>query len=159
MQDLIGKKTPDGWYLEGVATFPADHTGGYFSQCFHVTRDGQKAFLKALDLDKFNIFELMSFFPEFQYEQATLAICRDNGMSRVVLPLLSADSLPDSSAQAVARHHAQGLHLRAETGVDKALDGRRPVCQIWHLTRRDRVHRESRASDGADQRPVWRGRY
>ena len=82
--DLIGKKTLDGWCLESAATFPADHTGGYFSQCFHVTRDGQKAFLKALDLDKFDIMQLMTYFGEFKYEQDTLAVCKDGRMNRIV---------------------------------------------------------------------------
>lgn len=84
MIDLVGKTTPDGWYLEGAAAFPVDHSGGYFSQCFNVTRDGQKAFLKALDLDKFDIMKLMGYFAEFKYEQETLTVCTAKGMSRVV---------------------------------------------------------------------------
>lgn len=84
MQDLIGKTTSDRWFVDKAATFASDHTGGYFSQCFHVTRDGQKAFLKALNLDKFDIVELMSYFAEFKYEQETLAVCRDGRMNRVV---------------------------------------------------------------------------
>ncbi|MDO8771030.1 MAG: protein kinase [Burkholderiaceae bacterium] len=84
MDDLIGKTTQDGWFLIKPAVFAADHTGGYFSRCFHVTRDGQVAFLKALNLDKFDIRALMGFFSEFQYEQDTLTLCRDNRMNRVV---------------------------------------------------------------------------
>jgi len=82
----------DGWYLEKAATFAADHTGGYFSQCFHVTRNNQKAFLKALNLDKFDLRTLMTYFAEFQYEQDTLTVCRDNRMNRVVR-LLEAGSI------------------------------------------------------------------
>jgi hypothetical protein len=64
---------------------------------------------------------------------------------------LSADAPADSPAQAVTRHHAQGLHLRAETRMDKAMDGRRPVCQIWHYRERDRFHRKGGSTDGSDQ--------
>ncbi len=99
MRDLIGKTTPEGWFLEQAATFPADHTGGYFSKCFHVTRKGQKAFLKALDLDKFDIFKIVSFFAEFQYEQETLTICRDKRMNRIVRLL-----------EAGAIHRGDGFH-------------------------------------------------
>ncbi|MGV3727662.1 protein kinase domain-containing protein [Hydrogenophaga sp.] len=84
MLDLVGRTTQDGWHLERPATFPIDHTGGYFSQCFHVTRDGQQAFLKALNLDKFDIMQMMTYFAEFQYEQGTLAVCRDSKLNRIV---------------------------------------------------------------------------
>jgi serine/threonine protein kinase len=84
MIDLIGKTTQDGWFLEKAATFDVDHTGGYFSTCFNVTRDDKKAFLKALNLDKFDIRKLMNFFTEFQYEQDTLTVCRDSKMNRIV---------------------------------------------------------------------------
>lgn len=84
MLDLIGKTTTGGWLLESAATFPSDHTGGYFSQCFHATREGQRAFLKALDLDKFDIIELMTYFGEFKYEQETLSLCREGRMNRIV---------------------------------------------------------------------------
>ena len=40
----------------------------------------------------------------------------ERGRERPVLPLLSADSPSDPSAQAVAQHHPQGLHLRANAG-------------------------------------------
>lgn len=84
MQDLIGKNTPDGWQIESAAIFSSDHTGGYFSKCFHVSRSGEKAFLKALHLDKFNIMDLMTYFLEFKYEQDTLSVCKDKRMNRVV---------------------------------------------------------------------------
>lgn len=84
MYDLIGKTTQDGWLLERAAVFAVDHTGGYFSKCFHVTREDKKAFLKALNLDKFGIRELVGFFTEFEYEQQTLTICRDAKLNRVV---------------------------------------------------------------------------
>ena len=32
-----------------------------------------------------------------------------------------------------ARHNAKGLHLRANTEVDEAVDGRGPLREIWHL--------------------------
>lgn len=84
MNDLIGMTTKDGWLVESAATFAADHTGGYFSSCFNVSRDDQKAFLKALNLDKFDILSLLEHLNGFKYEQDTLEICRENRIQRVV---------------------------------------------------------------------------
>jgi site-specific DNA-methyltransferase (adenine-specific) len=41
---------------------------------------------------------------------------------RLVLPLLSTDSPPGSPAQAIPGHDAEGLHLRADPGLDETLD-------------------------------------
>jgi hypothetical protein len=53
--DLKGKTTPAGWVIGEQVGFAADHTGGYFSDCYYVEKEGRKAFLKALDIEKFDI--------------------------------------------------------------------------------------------------------
>lgn len=131
MLDLVGKTTPDGWFLERAAAFPADHSGGYFSRCFHVTRDGQNAFLKALDLDKFDIMQLMGYFSEFKYEQETLTVCTDKGMSRVVR-LFEAGAI----ARGVGFHPMQSqvpfiVFELAEGDIRSSIDVSKSISNQW----------------------------
>src|SRR5581483_10469527 len=79
---------------------------------------------------------------------------QESGSERLVLPLLSADSLPDSPAQAISQHHSQGLHVRANTEMEPHLDRRGPVRQVRPQRRRGRVHRVDGSPDGSE----WAGR-
>ena len=87
--DLRGKTTPGGWFIEESVTFAADHTGGHFSDCYYVTKAGQKAFLKALDIEKFDIGMVLGLLASFDYESDLVALCRMKGLSRVVQVLES----------------------------------------------------------------------
>lgn len=133
MDDLINKKTKDGWVLEKAATFPVDHTGGYFSRCFHVTRDGQKAFLKALDLDKFDLRSLMGYFTEFQYEQDTLTICRDSRLNRVVR-LIEAGSLDRGDGfNPIQRHVPFIVFELADGDIRSSIDISKNIPNSWRF--------------------------
>lgn len=134
MDDLIGKCTPDGWLVEKKATFPADHTGGYFSRCFHVSRGSEYAFLKALDLDKFDLRSLFEHFAEFQYEQETLTVCRDKRLNRVVR-LIEAGSLDRGDAFNTIQRQAPFIIFElAEEDIRSSIDITTNVSNQWRFS-------------------------
>lgn len=89
MLDLIGKITAEGWLVREPVRFSAEHTGGYFSDCYLVEKNGSKAFLKALDIEKFDVSQLHNLLSGFQYESDLLAICKEKNLSRIVKVLES----------------------------------------------------------------------
>jgi len=133
MKDLEGKSTPDGWLLGKIVSFPDDHTGGYFSKCFHVTRNGDAAFLKALNLDKFDINQLMGFFAEFQYEQETLEKCRDIRMSRVVKLVESGSLDRGNSFHPIQRKVPFIVFELAEGDIRNSVDISKDVSNSWRF--------------------------
>lgn len=46
---LAGMTTPEGWFIEGVIKPTPGATGGHFSSSYFASKDGRRAFLKALD--------------------------------------------------------------------------------------------------------------
>lgn len=85
MADLIGKSTPGGWTIVEAVQFSADHTGGFFSECFYVERGAEKAFLKLIDISGFSSFEeLLQGLTAFKYETQLVAMSTQKGLSRVV---------------------------------------------------------------------------
>jgi serine/threonine protein kinase len=133
LEDLIDKKTADGWMLEKIATFPPDHTGGYFSRCFHVTRNGQKAFLKALDLDKFDLRSLMGYFTEFEYEQNTLTLCRDNRLNRVVRLMEAGNLDRGESFNPIQRHVPFIVFELADGDIRSSIDISKKIPNSWRF--------------------------
>jgi eukaryotic-like serine/threonine-protein kinase len=61
MVGLVGKITAGGWVVEEAVEMPVDRSGGYFSSCFLVSKDGKQAFLKALDIEKFDVNDLLAY--------------------------------------------------------------------------------------------------
>jgi len=86
---LTGKLTPGGWLVGKQVLFPADHTGGNFSSCYIVTKQDNltkkelKAFLKALDISRFDISQLLFHLEGFSYESDLTEHCTSAGLSRV----------------------------------------------------------------------------
>lgn len=81
--NLQGKVTPQGWIIGDQVSFAADHTGGFFSDCYYVEKDGSRAFLKALNIAKFDITEISALLQAFNYESNLATICRDNRLYRI----------------------------------------------------------------------------
>ena len=46
---LVGITTPDGWTIMSAISRPPGATGGHFSCSYIAERDGERAFLKAID--------------------------------------------------------------------------------------------------------------
>ena len=133
MNDLIGMTTKEGWLVQSAATFSTDHTGGYFSSCFNVNRGGQKAFLKALNLDKFDLRSLVGHMSEFQYEQETLEICRDSRMHRVVRLLESGELSRDTSFPPIQRTVPIIVFELADEDIRSSVDVSKDVPTSWRF--------------------------
>ncbi len=89
--NLEGMTTADGWRIKESVTFSDTHTGGYFSQCHFVERsvpekNGKpvRAFLKALDVMKFPLTQLVPIFNGFQHEGDLFDLCKNQKLSRIV---------------------------------------------------------------------------
>ena len=50
---LQGLTLDTGWYVDSRAHNAPGATGGFFSVCYTVTKDGEKCFLKAFNFSKF----------------------------------------------------------------------------------------------------------
>ncbi len=82
--NLTGKTTAGGWLIGERVEFPADHTSGKYSDCFYVSKDGQRAFLKALNIARFELSQLADVLSGFDYEGMLLNNCRKERLNRVV---------------------------------------------------------------------------
>lgn len=91
-QSLLGKNLANGWVVvEMVAPGPAA-TGGTFCSRYFVEREGERAFMKALDfsraLKEENWTEaLQECLQEYHFERDLYIKCRDKKMTRVVVPI------------------------------------------------------------------------
>ena len=99
-QNLVGQDLPNGWRVMERIALPPNGTGGNFSVGYRVEREGQFAFLKALDFDPaFDqpdpVRTLQGMVNAFAFEEDLAFKCRDRHMSRIVSPL-------DSGAVTVA---------------------------------------------------------
>lgn len=91
-ESLTGLTLNNGWHvLEILKRKPGD-TGGHFSVCYIVEKEGQKAFLKALDLthalqEQNFIDAINGLTTAFIFERDLLFKCKDHHLSKVVTPL------------------------------------------------------------------------
>jgi len=133
MLSLVGKTTPGGWLIEAPVAFSSDHTGGYFSSCFYVTKDKRKAFLKALDIQKFEIGQLLGVLAGFQYETELLALCGEKRLSRIV-QVQEADKIEhDPLAPAVLRYVPFLVFELAESDIRGSVDISTNVTNQWRF--------------------------
>lgn len=133
MLNLSGKKTPDGWLIEGPVPFAPDHTGGYFSSCFYVRKNEQRAFLKALDIEKFEIEDLISILSGFQYETEIVSLCNEKKLSRVVKALEKGRIERDASAPTVLRYVPFLVFELAEGDIRNSVDVSIDVTDQWRF--------------------------
>lgn len=131
--NLQGKTTPGGWFVGEPVTFAADHTGGYFSNCFYVEKDGKTAFLKALDIEKFDISQLMGVMAGFEYESELLKICKDKRLSRIVQVIESDRIERDPNASAVLRYVPFLVFELAEGDIRNSVDASSAVSDQWRF--------------------------
>ena len=88
-EDLLGMTLRNDWKVIEKITSPSHSTGGNFSICYKVEKEGKIAFLKALDLsrafahkDFLKLLEILV--TAHNYECDLLKICSQKRMSRVV---------------------------------------------------------------------------
>lgn len=77
----------DGWTVEErIKSYPGA-TGGYFSNSYIVTKDGEKAFLKAMDLHGAiikGLNEIQRVVTQYNFEKNLLTLCREKNLSKIV---------------------------------------------------------------------------
>ncbi len=93
-QKLEGYVMPCGWTVKSYIPNGAGHTGSAFSIGYSAVKDGDKAFLKALDFKKLmamgapDPLSAIRYMTEsFEYERDILRQCRDGKLSRVIRSL------------------------------------------------------------------------
>ncbi len=131
--DLRGKTTPGGWLVEQSVEFAADHTGGHFSDCYYVTKEGKRAFLKALDIEKFDIRDISGLLASFDYESELVAFCKERRLSRVVQVLESERIERDPNAAPVLRYVPFLVFELADGDVRKTVDVSTTVSNRWRF--------------------------
>ena len=135
MANIIGMATAGGWKVSEAVTFPADHTGGYFSECFYVEKGPEKAFLKLLDISRFpDMGQLMQGMSEFAYETELVKLSTAKGLSRVVRLLESGELEVDpSNAIPVLRRIPFLVFERGEGDIRSTVDVSHPVTDKWRF--------------------------
>lgn len=131
--DLKGKITPAGWVIGDPVPFAADHTGGYFSDCYFVEKDGRKAFLKALDIEKFDITEISGLLSAFAYETELVALCREKRLRRIAQVIESDKVERDSNAPAVLRYVPFLIFELANGDIRDSIDVSKAVNDRWRF--------------------------
>jgi serine/threonine protein kinase len=133
MLNLMGKTTPGGWVVGNRVEFAADHTGGHFSDCYYVEKEGEKAFLKALNIEKFDISELGALLAGFEYESQLLALCREKRLGRIVRVIESDRLERDPDAPAVLRYVPFLVFELADGDVRETVDISKTVSDQWRF--------------------------
>jgi len=94
---LAGKRLKTGWYVKELVNAKPGSTGGNFSVCYTVEKDGKEGFLKALNImtflrdDKPDLLEAMTeMLNTFNFEKELLTRCKNRNFSKVSR-LLDAD--------------------------------------------------------------------
>lgn len=88
----IGTATKDGWVVVQQVQFPADHTGGYFSESYIVEKEKKRAFLKLLDVSVFGtLANLQQGLAEFSYETHLAKYSVEKKLARIVRLLESGE--------------------------------------------------------------------
>jgi serine/threonine protein kinase len=131
--NLTGKSTPGGWLIGDQVSFPDGHTGGHFSDCYFVEKDGKKAFLKALDIEKFSINQVMGLMAGFQYESDLLALCRERKLGRIVQVMESDKVELDPNAAPLLRHAPFLIFELAEGDIRDSVDLSKTVSDQWRF--------------------------
>ncbi len=131
--NLKGKTTPGGWLIGDQVGFSDDHTGGHFSECYFVEKEGKKAFLKALDIEKFDIVQVMGLMAGFQYESDLLELCRQRKLGRIVQVIESNRVERDPAAPPVLRHVPFLIFELAEGDIRDSVDLSKAVSDQWRF--------------------------
>lgn len=131
--DLKGKMTPGGWLIGNPVDFAADHTGGHFSNCYYVEKEGRKAFLKALDIMKFDISQIFGLLDAFNYESDLVALCRERRLGRIVQVIESDKVERDPTAPPVLRNVPFLIFELADGDIRDSIDVSKVVSDQWRF--------------------------
>lgn len=86
-----------GWVVERQLEVYPGQTGGFFSRGYIVSKEGQKAFLKAMDLHKVMnkpLEEISDTISQYVFEGKLFKLCADSGLSHIVRMLDQGEFVP-----------------------------------------------------------------
>ena len=137
---ILQGQTINGWLVEQRIEIFQGQTGGRFSTGYFVVKDGQKAFLKAMDLHEairhgLKAIELAT--RQYNFERELLCLCRDRRLSHIVQLLDHGEhelaELPIGQHGLLNRVYymifelADGGDVRRELTFDGAMPGSRKI--------------------------------
>ncbi|KMQ74402.1 protein kinase domain-containing protein [Marinobacter subterrani] len=99
---LQGNSTPCGWFIREKVDSKQVSGGNFCARYIVESEDGQIAFMKAMDLTRAlnsPLEQLQSLISEYLFEQSILEYCKEQKMSKVVVPL-SAGEMVNNQFQA-----------------------------------------------------------
>lgn len=89
---------PTGWKVVSMIAQTAGQTGGHFSCCYEVTKNGKRGFLKAFDFSAAfedpkadTIAVVRQLTSCYEHEREILFHCKERRLSRIVTPLESGE--------------------------------------------------------------------
>jgi eukaryotic-like serine/threonine-protein kinase len=135
MQNLIGTTTSSGWEIIEKVQFSENHTGGYFSQCFYVTKNNEQAFLKLLDISKLTNFdEVLDGLSTFKYESKLVKHSTEKRLSRVVRLLDSGDlSVDPNNPVPLLRSLPYLIFERGEGDIRETVNIENIISDKWRF--------------------------
>ena len=99
-QELEGKILKSGWLVKKRITRRKTDTGGNFSVCYEVEKNGKKCFLKAIDFSKYLAFKpdgvsvidlLSKMTSDFKYERDLSNFCQERRVTKVAFVIESGE--------------------------------------------------------------------
>lgn len=148
---LLGMTIGDGWHVSTMLQRTAGQTGGNFSTGYIVERQGERAFLKAMDLtqallepEEHQLAAVRLAIDLIDYEGSLLQECRTQNLSRVVRLIdtvvvnLPPKGSADAMSAAINRVHAfifelGGADVRRSFGVPNQGDSAKRLRAIHSI--------------------------
>lgn len=103
-QELEGRTLKSGWLVKKKISKKKTDTGGNFSVCYEVEKDGKKCFLKAIDFSKYLAFKpdgvsvidlLNKMTSDFKYERDLSNFCQERRVTKVAFVIESGEEILD----------------------------------------------------------------
>ena len=101
-QELEGLTLKTGWVVNKKIAKKKTDTGGHFSVCYEVEKDGKKCFLKAIDFSKYlaakpdgvSVIDLLNrMTSDFRYERDLSRFCQERKVSKVAFVIESGEEV------------------------------------------------------------------
>lgn len=96
--ELLQGQIISGWTVEKQTESYPGQTGGFFSRGYIVSKDGKKAFLKAMDLHKVMgrpLKEIGETISQYEFERQLFELCSKAGLSHIVRMVDQGELVPD----------------------------------------------------------------
>jgi serine/threonine protein kinase len=142
-QRLEGLTLEKGWKVVSKHVRADGATGGRYSVCYHVERNGKTAFLKALDFSRIDtqrhpdkLRALQALLQSYNLERDILLTCAERGMNRVIIAIDAGEIEFDDSISGTVHYlvfdEANG-DIRAQMEASALLDVGLRLRALHHI--------------------------